>query len=304
MNQTQLYDYELMKKSLIPALALLLTAPLVVFGQTVNPDSVPEIHITRDAKANVSGIRVVQISGTTFYGVSTWGKVSLRWTIKTTDTTGFYRRLGESTSRGEIKVDDYLTVTGDLESGDDILAIQAKTIKDLSNQKEKSELKGTIRKLGSDGSSFILTTENDKDEINLLFSTTSYIVKGSRIVDVSEIKPGDRVMNVSGTLDHLGKTFAVQTAQIYVDLSQFTSRNFQGTLKSIESTALPTKVVVTVLGKEYTVELGTDTPVLNKTRAKASLARFIIGDTIRFYGAIQEGSPTLIKAEIIRNIDL
>ena len=57
-------------------------------------------------------------------------------------------------------------------------------------------------------------------------------------------------------------------------------------------------------GKVYTVNLAQTTLVLNKVRSAALLSRFVVGDTVRIYGRIEEVDEPIIDAEILRNISL
>ena len=83
----------------------------------------------------------------------------------------------------------------------------------------------------------------------------------------------------------------------------FAPRNFEGTLKSISGTTLPATLVVTVSGTDYTVYLAKTTVVLKKNRSAATLGRFVVDDTVRFYGAIRQANFTEIDAEIVRDLN-
>ncbi len=87
-------------------------------------------------------------------------------------------------------------------------------------------------------------------------------------------------------------------------MTKFQPRNFEGVIKSIDSNALPTNMVVTVGGVDYTLSLTVGVTILNNKKEAFSIARFIKGDKVRFYGAIREASPHIVDATILRNLSL
>jgi hypothetical protein len=55
-------------------------------------------------------------------------------------------------------------------------------------------------------------------------------------------------------------------------------------------------------GTTYTVHLSAKTSVLNTAKKPANLVRFVVGDTVRLFGAIRKDSLTTIDAEVIRDL--
>ncbi len=57
------------------------------------------------------------------------------------------------------------------------------------------------------------------------------------------------------------------------------------------------------------LKISDKTPILKNNKSIAQIARFVVGDTIRFYGAVREEEKTLtdalvVDAEVVRNLSL
>jgi hypothetical protein len=91
--------------------------------------------------------------------------------------------------------------------------------------------------------------------------------------------------------------------RVYVDMALFKEKNHQGTLVGAPDASARTFRLDTQ-GKVYRVELTPDAAVLDAKRRAANLARFIEGDTVRVWGALQETDTSLIRASVVRNVDL
>ncbi len=266
-------------------------------------DSVAEMHVTKDGQVSVEGAKIIQFAGSTIYASTKWNDITVRWTIKTNPNTTFFRRFGEKTSIEELSLGDYLTVEGRMDGGSESIIVTASKVRDVTIQKERNIFSGTIIDHATSTQGLILKTTYG-NQIILRFSGATTIYKGTRTINWSEIQIGDKITNASGTFDRVSKQLETNSATVYLEMTQFSKRNFQGTLKSFTGTTLPVTATVTVDGKDYNVEFSTDTIILNKIREPLPLARFITGDTVRFYGAIQENNPSVIKASILRNLSL
>src|SRR5690242_13109625 len=99
--------------------ALSVVAFFFTLPGSVSAFSGSEVHITNDGVASVSSARVMQIIGNTFFTRLYWGNSYVRLTVKTGDTTKFFRGTGEQTTIQEIKEGDLLDISGELESGSD-----------------------------------------------------------------------------------------------------------------------------------------------------------------------------------------
>jgi hypothetical protein len=258
-----------------------------------------EVNITKDGAANVSSVKVMQIFGSTLATRLYWGDAFVRLTVKTSNKTGFFRGTGETTTIKEIAEGDFLDVTGMLEPGSSALTIIASSVKNSSVQKKQTTFSGKVvsvdlvnRRFGLDVLKVGTVTVN--------ISTTTQFVKGNRILDLEHVKVGDTITKTSGDYDLNTKTLVAQSVLTYVDLTYYSAQNFEGKLESVSATSI--KVLFN--GVSYTVNMTNKTVLLNKNRNAVLLSRFVVGDTIRIFGAIQEIDEPVINAEIIRNTSL
>ena len=140
-------------------------------------------------------------------------------------------------------------------------------------------------------------------------ATSTVIKKGSIVIPYERVRKGDTVVLADGVYDYASNVLTPSSIVLFQSGSDFTPRNFEGILKKMDGTAPPASLIVTVDGVDYTVYLSPTTEVLRKNRQPALLGRFVAGDTVRFYGAIQESDKTLadqlvVPAEVVRNLNL
>jgi hypothetical protein len=76
----------------------------------------------------------------------------------------------------------------------------------------------------------------------------------------------------------------------------------EGKISSIEGTTLPTTMVVKTEEKVYTVNIATNTSVLNESWLRAVLSSFNVGDKIRVYGTVH--SDLTMDATVVRDTSL
>ncbi|HBM46047.1 MAG: hypothetical protein UT05_C0020G0003 [Parcubacteria group bacterium GW2011_GWF2_38_76] len=294
-----------MKKIFYFVLVIFCLLPTSSFAQLMNPEKInSEIKIDSGGNISSQNIKIIQFAGNTIYGRLFWEESSIKITIKTEKASSVTKKYGEPITVAEMKVGDRLNVEGFLENGTDTLTIIAKTIKNLSNEKQSGKFSGTI--IGSAPNNSGLLLKTDSGETITLGNNSSIVVeKGTRRLGYYDIKIGDRVLEVEGVLNRANNAMDTKKVKIYIDLSVFNPRNYQGKLKSLSGTELPTTATITVEGKDYTVKLGANTVVMNNKRYNTRLSRFVVGDTVRFYGAIPEGDDmTYVIGEVIRNVDL
>jgi hypothetical protein len=292
-----------MKKTIILVLFLGLFLPNLSFAQPLNPEKInSDIKIDSLGNVVVQNAKITLIAGDTIYARLFWGESSIRMTIKTGKANSITKKYGELLKVSDMKVGDRINIEGYLEDGADSLTLYAKSVKNLSNEQEAGKFSGTI--IGPTTGGYNLKTD-EGETIKLSMNSSVVVEKGNRTLGFYDIKTGDRVLNVEGVFNHADKTLETNRIKIYIDLSVFKARNYQGTLKSLAGVDLPTTATVTVDGQDYTVKLMAKAAVLNNKRAPTRLSRFVIGDNVRFYGAIPEGDELrYVIGEVIRNIDL
>lgn len=283
----------------------------VVLAQTQSPVSdfdinspKPEISINKDGEISIIGAKVIQFAGSTIYTRVTWENSFIRLLVKTGQSTNITRRFGESIKISNIAVGDYLSIDGVLESSADSLSIMASSLKDLSDQTQQNNFSGTITAIDSSLQSFTLNAKNI-GSIRVNLNTSTSITLGTRIVDVGHLKVGSKITSITGVYNYADKSFQAQGIVVYIDMGIFKAKNFSGILKAAPGKNLPTTMVVTIKSTDYLVKLSENTQVINNKRKAVALSRFVEGDSIVFYGAIQENdNPIIDNVEIVRNASL
>ncbi|MSU56497.1 MAG: hypothetical protein EXS51_04315 [Candidatus Taylorbacteria bacterium] len=302
-----------MKKIFLTGL-LLLAFPVFVFGAgDYEPQSVgagnPELHIKQDGTVSLRSGKVDQIVGSTIYFGVRWGDLPIRFTMKTDGKTIVTKRYGGSAAVPQIKQGDYIDVDGDFFLGSDFFGVQALRIKDWSLQEESGTFSGVIVEISSEERFMLRTPAQQTFLVRLATSSATSITKGAVSIPFGRLKKGDAIPVISGVYDYAKNLLTADKIVVYQAKTDFSPRNFEGPLKQVVSAQVPASLIVTVSGVDYTVKISDKTPVQKKNRSAAQLARFVVGDTIRFYGAVRETEKTLqdaliVDAEVIRNLSL
>ena len=275
---------------------------LVMFALPVYAENTPsEISIKPDGTFFATNVVVMQKSekaGTNLFTRVTWGSVFLRITVLASSAK-ITKNNGGSATVEDIQVGDVLSVKGTLAPGADSLVINALQVRDLSLNVESKNISGIIKTLNVSLNNFTLT---DKKLGSITVVAPYNIQKGARVISAGELAVGDKILSASGSFDYLAKTFTASDMEVYQDKSIFKAQNFQGTLKSLSGTALPTSAVITVGKTDYTIYLAASAKVMSKNKAATTLQRFTIGDMVRFYGSIRQTNLQEIDAGLIRNL--
>ena len=269
-------------------------------AHAANPPS--EISIKPDGTFFATNVVVMQKSekaGANLFSRVTWGSVFLRITVLASSAK-ITKNNGGSATVEDIQIGDILDVEGTLAPGADTLLINATSIRDLSLNIESKNISGIIKTLNATLNTLTLM---DKKLGAITVVAPYNIQKGARTISAGELVVGDKVLSASGSFDYSTKTFTAENMEVYQDKSIFKAQNFQGTLKSLSGTALPTSAVITVGKTDYTIYLAASAKMMSKNKAATTLQRFTVGDKVRFYGAIRQTNLFEIDAEIIRNLN-
>lgn len=260
------------------------------------------LSIADNGDTLLEGARITQITGTTIFAAQYWGTVPVRWIIHTDAKTAYQHRFGNPLVLSQLSVGDFISAQGMFNGGSDTLGIDAQSLKDWSISTEGSTFEGTVASAPIANGEFILKL-NDGNTVLVKPKPDASVLRGVVSVLPAAIVQGDRVLTATGVYNHLDRSLVADTIKIFQDKQKFASKNFQGTLVRLDGTALPTVMVVNVGGTEYTVYLSAETDIMRKNRTKATLQRFVAGDTIRLYGAIREAEWTTVDAEIVRTLE-
>jgi hypothetical protein len=225
----------------------------------------------------------------------------VRVTVVSTPETTLSRAYGEVATASDFKVGDLVDVEGKLSSGEGVLTVSPKSIRNVSLVRAEKQFAGVVTNVVVGDNRIELSRSKDTP-ITIQLSATTTITKGVRTIALSDIAKGDNIVNAIGEYDYSTKILKATSIEVYQDPKVFAPRNFQGTLQSLSASTLPTVATVLIDGTVYTVHLSTKTAVLNNAKKPANLVRFVVGDTVRLYGSIRKDSLTTIDAEVIRDL--
>ena len=260
-----------------------------------------ELHFTPDGTFTAKNVVIYQKAGTNFFSRAVWGTTFLRFVIVTSTSTVITKKYGESATAADIKEQDIIDITGTLANGGDSMVINAKTIRDTALQTAGKTFSAVVLSVDSGGQMFVLH-DKTMGKTNVAIGGAP-ITKGARTITMDELKAGDKVLSVPGTYSYSTNTLNADSIVVYQDDKMFKPRNFEGTLKSISGTALPVTAVVTVGATDYTVYVPVGAPILKNSKAATVLSRYVVGDKVRFYGAIRPTNFTEVDAEILRDLN-
>ncbi|MEK7538343.1 MAG: hypothetical protein AAB552_00735 [Patescibacteria group bacterium] len=262
-----------------------------------------EIHVTQDGKASISGAKLMQEVGSTFFARLYWGDAFIRFTIKTNSGTQFLRATGEKTTIAEMSVGDIVDAVGELEPGSNTLNLVASSVKNSSVQKEQSSLSGNVASVDFSRREFTLYS-TARGPVTVVVATSTQFLKGTRTLDLEHLRKGDKVTEVAGDYNIATKILVARSVTTHLDMSQFKPRLFIGKLAEIPSGVGATSIKVIIDNITHTIILTDKTLIMRTNRGAVSLARFVAGDTIRIWGALREVDDLIVDAEVVRNMNL
>lgn len=254
-----------------------------------------EVHILDSGKILVRGAKVTSVSGSTVNAATTWGSVSLAWAVNTDTSTEWVRRFGGSSSVSEISVGDFISFHGDLVTTTaSPVTVNADVVKDWSIQKRHATFNGTVKSVDAANMKFVISSE-DRGDVNVSVSSSTKIMKGDSVAAFADIAVGARVM-AGGLYDSVSKVLSADMVKIYMPEAVRTT--LEGTIKAVNASSL----VITTEDKDYTVNIGADTSVLNSIWLKTILGNFKVGDNIRVYGTVN--ANLTVDATVVRDTSL
>ncbi|MEK7582166.1 MAG: hypothetical protein AAB488_02475 [Patescibacteria group bacterium] len=262
-----------------------------------------DVRITPEGKVSIKKAKVFQVSGGNFYTRVYWDNVFLRVTVVTNEKTKITKNYGEGAVVGDIKEGHFLDIEGMFPNSSDSFIITAVSIKDTSLEKEKLTTSGTVLSVKGETDEFTMKTA--KGNIITVTTEGANIKRGIISINTGELKVGEKVTNAEGIYDYANDILASSNVQIYQDKSVFAPHNFKGKIKSISGTVFPVTIVVGLTKKDYIVIISDKTKLINTKGGSIILSRFLIGDTVRFYGAVREDDLSVVdNVEILRNLSL
>lgn len=285
-----------MKYTLLALIGLMVVLPGFTYA-----DITSDIQVKTDGSFVGKNLVVMQRNDGNFFMRATWGQMFVRVTVVSTPETTLSRAYGEVATASDFKVGDLVDVEGKLSSGEGVLTVSPKSIRNVSLVRAEKQFAGVVTNVVVGDNRIELSRSKDTP-ITIQLSATTTITKGVRTIALSDIAKGDNIVNAIGEYDYSTKILKATSIEVYQDPKVFAPRNFQGTLQSLSASTLPTVATVLIDGTVYTVHLSTKTAVLNNAKKPANLVRFVVGDTVRLYGSIRKDSLTTIDAEVIRDL--
>ncbi|OHB24656.1 MAG: hypothetical protein A2542_03885 [Parcubacteria group bacterium RIFOXYD2_FULL_52_8] len=278
----------------------------VVYAQSnveAAPDLRAEISVTKDGATRINGFKVLQLAGNSFFGRLYWGETYLRVSMRGNSKTQLVSRFGEKLPWETIKVGDILSAEGSLLSGTSEFSVNVTKFTHLTYAKNAMQFEGTVLTLTPTKSTFELATS--KTIVVVHTGTSTVVHKGSRYETGSLhlLGVGDRILRVTGVYDRTSNTLAAADITVYFDSKFLKPQGWVGTLVATP-VAGAQEMLVRVKGVDLKVKFTPRTQIITKDRKNISLARFVAGDEISFYGAREEAALTTVNAEVIRNLDL
>ena len=263
-------------------------------------DNMPHqsLHITEAGKVSLTGAKVVSIDGSNITAMISWGGATgFSGVIKTESSTEIIRREGGRGSFSEIVPGHYINVEGMLDMSAPKPTVIAKVVRDWSVMKSELNPFGVVSNIDTTAKTFMLKTQ-ERGDIKVLVSDKTVFSKGGSMTTFSALKAGD-LATVNGLWDRTANTLQADRVKIRME----DRRVFEGgRLKTAYAgSSVPASIVVNFGRLDYTVNVSSDTAVLNSKWAKTLLSNFRVGDHIRVYGA---ADGTTIDATVVRDVSL
>ncbi len=139
-----------------------------------------EVHFSDNGNVLVRGAKVTSVSGSTVNATTSWGALSLNWTVNTTSSTNMLRRNGGKMALADIVVGDFVSFSGTATaSSSNSVTVNATALKNwsLTNVKTRSSIEGSVKSVASASvpTTMVVTTENNKDYTVSLSANTSLV---------------------------------------------------------------------------------------------------------------------------------
>ncbi|MDQ3075893.1 MAG: hypothetical protein M3Q34_02095 [bacterium] len=137
--------------------------------------------------------------------------------------------------------------------------------------------------------------------VNVL-SSTNFVRKHGTTSSIAEVKVGDMI-SFTGKVTSGTSSAIVVDAKVIKNWSvtkQNVRSKIEGTVKSIAGTAAPTTLVLTKDSKDYTVNVATNTSIVNDDWVATTLSSFVVGNKVTAYGVVNDTTLSVV-ATVLRN---
>lgn len=275
-----------------------------------------QVRVWGDGQVQLDGMKVTAISPAvsatalpaSITATATWGSTVFTWVIKTSSSTKFLRLPQTSSGEPSVSVGDMLSVKGTLDITQTAPTVNASWIQDWNILPiHKARYRGTITELNTVAKSFMLIDPIPNPHrpvhapITVQASDSTVIKRGDGEIDFNNLLNGEAA-SVSGSFNSATSTLLATEITVKAPKPQV----WNGILKSIAGTVKPTNLVATINGLDHTVNVNTNTAVLNYWWYLADLADFAVGHRLQIFGTLLPNvSPMpVITATVVRNLSL
>jgi hypothetical protein len=262
--------------------------------QVHNVGSTLEVHIFDDGKVLVRGAKVTGVSGNTISAITAWNNANLNWTVNTDGSVQVLRRFGGMASISEIANGDFVSFSGTLSAGP-TFTVNANVVKDWSIQKAHATFVGTVSSINVGAQNFVLASE-DRGSVTVQVNSMTKIMKGDSTMAFADIVVGGKV-SAGGLYDNQNHIVTADMVKIY--LPAIVRTTIEGKVTSIAGIIAPTNFMLHSGDKDYKVNVGVDTSILNTDWLRTTLAKFAIGNTVRVYGTVH--ADNTVDATVVRD---
>lgn len=166
--------------------------PVHALGSTL------EIHMYDSGKVLVRGAKVSSVSGSTINATTSFGAYGVAWSVKTTNDTKLISRFKGNISLADVKVGDYISFQGSLDTTAVQPTVNAMLVKDWSVQNnvniERKIFQGTLQSIAGTvvPTTFVLKVGNANYTVNVP-ANISILNKNWLQVSLANFQVGDMI---------------------------------------------------------------------------------------------------------------
>ena len=258
--------------------------------------STVEVHMMDNGKVLVRGAKVTSVSSSTINAGITWGTGTLNFAVQTDSNTELIRRYGGNSQLSEISAGDFISFMGMLGPNFSLpVVVNASIVKDWSVQKAHAAFNGTVQSVDASAKKFVLKSE-ERGNVAVFTGTSTQFMKGSASSSTfADVRVGAKVM-ASGLFNNVSRELEADKVKVNELMALRTT--VEGTVQSVASSSL----VLKSGDKNYTVNIASDTSVLNALWLHLPFGSVKVGGRARVYGTFH--SEMTVVATVLRDVSV
>ncbi|MCE9541892.1 hypothetical protein K8R03_05050 [Candidatus Kaiserbacteria bacterium] len=166
----------------------LLSCAAFAYAETAVARFAPQVSIGANGQTMVRDAKVEYISGNSIIVTTTWGEMSLRWTVITDGSTKFYPDGGSRETLSAIRPGDPLSFTGFLDKSDSRQIVKATVVRDTALFQESAVVTGRVLHVSSHDK--VLTMAGEHGTTTVLISEGTVITRDGNPVQLDMVATG------------------------------------------------------------------------------------------------------------------